>query len=98
MFSLATHSFRYLELFLSWLFKYPSRCYVLSKGKPPLILYHESDVLYQFANGYRKNDASKGIICNVTGEIEDFEETCKLLRSVYEEIQDLRCEIGRAHV
>ncbi|MBI3211258.1 MAG: hypothetical protein HYZ47_01040 [Simkania negevensis] len=91
MFSLSTHSFRYWELFLSWVFKYPSRCYALRKGKSPLILYHESEMLYQFANEYRRNAASKGIICNVTGEIEDFEETCRLLKCVYEEIQDLRC-------
>jgi pimeloyl-ACP methyl ester carboxylesterase len=91
MFSIATHGFRYLELFLSWLFKYPSRCYALTQGTNPLIFYHESESLYEFANSYRKDDAAKGIICNVTGEVEDFEATCKLLKTVYEEIKDLRC-------
>jgi len=90
-FSLSTQSFKYWEIFLTWLFKYDSRCFEL-KDKT-LVYENPSKQHARFGKSYRKKMASKGIICRVTPSFDDVEKTCKALKAIYETVESpLTCE------
>jgi hypothetical protein len=82
--SLATQTFRYWEIFLSWLFSYPSRCYELKKKRE--IFQNPCKKFHQFGQTYRHRLASKGIICQVTPHKKDIEKTCNILRLIHKHI------------
>jgi hypothetical protein len=97
-FSLSSHTFRYWEIFLSWLFKYPSRCYIFDE-KTKTTLKNPSKSLYQFGKSYRESSGSKGIICRVTYNKKDLETTCQILQKIYEDIKDpTLCDLATAEV
>lgn len=84
--SFFSRTFRYLEVFLSWLFKYPSRCYELAANKTYQVIENPSKSLHELGKTYRTYSVSKGIICRVTTSKKDIEETCRILRLIYDEI------------
>lgn len=97
--SFSAQTFRYWEVFLSWLFKYPSRCYELSRLKECRTFENPSEGLYQLGQTYRARSASKGIICRVTNKKRHLDEACHILRLVYEEIQSPElCDLATAEV
>lgn len=97
--SVSAQTFRYWEVFLSWLFKYPSRCYELSQAVGCQILENPSESLQKLGQTYRAKSASKGIICRVTKEKEDLHETCRILRLIYEEVLNPElCDFATAEV
>ena len=77
--TLKAGAFKYWDLFLSWLFKYPSRCYFLEGNEHRLPFANKSDAIFQFAKTYRLQSSSKGIICNFTEGVKDIEKTEKVL-------------------
>lgn len=83
--SLTAQTFKYWEIFLSWLFKYPSRCYAL-EGENPCIYENASPSLESFGKTYRQKMASKGIICRVTPDEKDVIEGSNVLRAIFETI------------
>lgn len=96
-FSLSAQSFKYWEIFLSWLFKYESRCYALKEKT--LVYENPSDHFNRFARTYREKMASKGIICRVTPQFEDIEKTCDVFKMLYETIEDAQmCEWAACEV
>lgn len=98
-FSFSSQTFRYWEIFLSWLFKYPSRCYELEELSDCQIFENPSQSLYQLGQTYRKHSASKGIICRVTNKKKDIEETCRILQLIYDEIENPQlCEFATAEI
>lgn len=74
-----TNTFKYWDVFLSWLFKYPSRCYHLADEESRYPFENKSKALFQFAQSYRLNSASKGIICNFTKDLKDIDKTQDIL-------------------
>lgn len=92
-------SLRYWEIFLSWLFKYPSRCYKLAKNKNCQILENPSESLHKLGKTYRLHGGSKGIICRVTNKKKDLEETYRILRLIYDEIPNAQfCDFATSEV
>ncbi len=87
-FSFSKNTFQYWEIFLSFLFKYPSRCYELKKKKKEQVLKHSCLDLHQFGNTYRAHSASKGIICQATSKKEDIQKTAQVLSLISEKIED----------
>ncbi|CCB89058.1 hypothetical protein [Simkania negevensis] len=97
--SFSAQTFRYWEVFLSWLFKYPSRCYELNHHRECQVYENSSEALHQLGQSYRKRFASKGIICQVTNKAKDFEETCRILRLIHDEILNPElCDYATAEV
>jgi len=97
--SFSAQTFKYWEIFLSWLFKYPSRCYELKQRTRGYILENPSDEFYQFAKTYRKHAASKGIICRVTPHVKDIERVSTLLQHLYDSISNPElCELASCEV
>ncbi|MCB1107365.1 MAG: hypothetical protein KDK76_04635 [Chlamydiia bacterium] len=96
-FSLSAQSFKYWEIFLSWLFKYETRCFAL---KSPSFTYENpSEALNTFGKSYRKYMACKGIICRVTPHFKDIEQTNAILKVIYETIEDPQmCEWATCEV
>ncbi|WP_194847521.1 hypothetical protein [Candidatus Neptunochlamydia vexilliferae] len=91
--SLSAQTFKYWEIFLSWLFKYGSRCYEVRGAKDPHIYENPSEGLAQFAESYRKWQASKGIICQVTSSFEDVEKVSAVLKEIYQTVDSsVMCE------
>ncbi len=84
-FSLSAQSFKYWEIFLSWLFKYDSRCYALKEKT--LVYENPSEDLSHFGQTYREKMASKGIICRVTPRFEDINRTSEVLKMIYETVE-----------
>jgi len=98
-FSFSSQTFRYWEVFLSWLFKYPSRCYELAENKECQVLENPSESLHKLGKTYRFCSASKGITCRVTNKKKDLDETCRILRLIYNEIQNPQlCDFAAAEV
>lgn len=87
-FSFSTQSFNYWEIFLSWLFKYRSRCYELKVDQPRRAYENPAEGLHRFAHSYRKRQASKGIICRVTPDFKDIRKAGSILKQVYETVED----------
>ena len=87
-FSFSDRTFRYWEIFLSFVFKYSSRCYKLKKEEKVQILQHACRDLHRFGNSYRAHNASKGIICQVTSKKEDIQKTVQILSLLSESIQN----------
>ena len=84
-FSLSAQSFKYWEIFLSWLFKYDTRCYA---HKDRAVVYeNSSELLSKFGKTYREKMASKGIICRVTPDFEDIEKTSEAIKMIYETVE-----------
>ncbi|MEM7175306.1 MAG: hypothetical protein AAF443_05215 [Chlamydiota bacterium] len=81
--SLAEQSFKYWEIFLSWLFKYPSRCYELELAKTAQVFENPCDALYRLGQSYRATAASKGIICQVTNNAADLDRVNDALKNIY---------------
>ncbi|NGX51399.1 MAG: hypothetical protein K1060chlam2_01265 [Chlamydiae bacterium] len=97
--SLSAQTFKYWEIFLSWLFKYPSRCYELKQRMRSNVLENPSEEFYQFAKSYRKRSASKGIICRVTSHYKDIERVSALLHLIYSTIPNPElCELAACEV
>ena len=92
-FSFSAQSFKYWEIFLSWLFKYPSRCYKLKDDKGTQVYENPSESFNRFGKSYRKRYASKGIICRVTSNFKDIEQVGEILRQIYEHVDNPKlCE------
>lgn len=92
-FSFSAQSFKYWEIFLSWLFKYPSRCYELKEDKNVQVYENPSETFNRFGKSYREKYASKGIICRVTSSFKDIQQVGEVLRKIYEHIENPRlCE------
>ena len=87
-FSFSAQSFKYWEIFLSWLFKYPSRCYELRKDLTHQTFENPVESLHRFGKSYRERQASKGIICRVTPEFRDIEKAASILKKVYELVEN----------
>lgn len=87
-FSLSAQSFKYWEIFLSWLFKYSSRCYALKQGEETQVYQNPSKKLNRFGRSYRQKSASKGIICKVTSSSKDIDQVEEVFREIYETIED----------
>lgn len=85
-FSLSAQGFKYWEIFLSWLFKYETRCYALKKE--PFVYENPSEPFTRFGKTYREKMASKGIICRVTPHFEDIEKASQILKMLYETVED----------
>lgn len=97
--SFSAQTFKYWEIFLSWLFKYPSRCYALSEKAESYLLENVSEELYEFAQSYRQRAASKGIICRVTPEYKDIDRASAALQLIYDSISNLElCELASCEV
>lgn len=97
--SFSAQTFRYWEVFLSWLFKYPSRCYELDLHRECRIFENPSESLHQLGRTYRARSASKGIICRVTSDKKDLDETCRILRLIHDEILSPQlCDYATAEV
>lgn len=86
--SLSAQTFKYWEIFLSWLFKYPSRCYELKRDEAPLLYENPSEELFRFGKTYRLRFASKGIICRVTPSFKDIEKVVEVLKDIYDTIDN----------
>ncbi|MEM8727638.1 MAG: hypothetical protein AAGE99_02880 [Chlamydiota bacterium] len=92
-FSFSAQSFRYWEIFLSWLFKYPSRCYELRENTNVRAYENPSESFNRFGNSYREKYGSKGIICRVTPGLKEIQRVEEVLRKIYEHIDDPKlCE------
>ncbi|QVL56920.1 MAG: hypothetical protein KFB93_05915 [Simkaniaceae bacterium] len=92
-FSFSAQSFKYWEIFLSWLFKYPTRCYELKKERGTQVYENPSEIFNRFGKSYRERYASKGIICRVTPSYKDIEQAGGVLRQIYEHVENPRlCE------
>lgn len=92
-FSFSAQSFKYWEIFLSWLFKHPSRCFELRGDKKAQIYENPSEALSRFGKSYREKYASKGMICRVTPGVKDIQQAGEVFRSIYEHIEDPKlCE------
>lgn len=87
-FSFSAQSFKYWEIFLSWLFKYPSRCYELRGDQSHHVYENPAEGLHRFAKSYRERQASKGIICRVTPHFKDIEKAGSVLKQVYELVEN----------
>ena len=85
-FSFSSRHIKYWEIFLSWLFKYPTRCYELKKDIQAHRYKHRSQTLYRFGKTYRNQKGSKSIICKVTSAHEDREKGVIILKKIYEDI------------
>ena len=97
--SLATQTFKYWEIFLSWMFTYPSRCYQLDGKVPPQVFENTCDALYRLGQSYRAGAASKGIICQVTADPRDLDTSNKILTRIYHCIPNpLLSELATAEV
>src|SRR3990167_387061 len=95
--SFSPYTFKYLEIFLSWLFKYSSRCYQLKTEKQ--VFKNPCKEFFRFANLYRFHNASKGIICRVSSKQKDIDLTCDILTTIYEKIESSElCELATAEV
>ena len=98
-FSFSAQSFKYWEIFLSWLFKYPSRCYELKENKNAQIYENPSEALNSFGKSYREKYASKGIICRVTPSFKDIQQAGEVLKKIYEHIENPKlCEWAACEV
>ncbi len=93
------HPFDYWEIFLSWLFTYPSRCYTLKKGIRRQVLENPSHSLKKFGASYRSFSTSDEVICRFTSRGEDFKDTCRVLTQIYEEISSPElCDFATSEV
>lgn len=98
-YSLSAQTFKYWEIFLSWVFKYPSRCFALNQQKESYTFANQSDELYRFAQSYRANTPSKGIICSVTPKFKDIDRASNILELIYHSIKDPQlCELAACEV
>ena len=98
-FSLFKRSFKYWDIFLSWLFKYPTRCYTLKKGKQSILYDTLSKTLTQFGKSAQRNNDKKGIICQFTPSLKDVKQVIDLLHAIHEEIKNpMFCEWAVAEV
>lgn len=89
----------YWEVFLSFLFKYPSRCYEIDKSAEPLTLKNPSLSLGNVGNSYQSFLGSRGIICRVTDNEKDLKRACQTLVSIYEEITDPKlCDLATSEI
>ncbi len=96
-FSLSAQTFKYWEIFLSWLFKYDSRCYALKEKT--LVYENLSKDLSHFGQTYREKMASKRIICRVTPRFEDIDRTSEVLKMIYETVENPQiCEWAACEV
>ena len=97
--SFAEQTFKYWEIFLSWLFKYPSRCYELELTTAPQVFENPCDALYRLGQSYRATAASKGIICQVTNEAADLKHSNYVLKNIYTYIANpTLCDFTTAEV
>ena len=71
-YSLSAQTFKYWEIFLSWVFKYPSRCFALNQQKESYTFANQSDELYRFAlrrgheyGNMKRNRESTDLSCEV---------------------------------
>lgn len=87
-FSFLAQSFKYWEIFLSWLFKYPSRQFELRESTPARTFENPSRDLHLFAKSYREKNACKGLICRVTPHFQDIEKVNLVLKEVYEQVEE----------
>ncbi len=92
-FSFSSQSFKYWEIFLSWLFKYPSRCYALRKERRAQVYENPSESFLRFGQSYRERFALKGIICRVTPNFKDIDRAGEILKLIYENVENSKlCE------
>ena len=96
---LKNQTFKYWEIFLSWLFKYPSRCYSLSQDSEPQVIENSCDALYRLGKSYRAFAGSKGIICQVTDQPADLDLANATLKAIYHAISDpYLCDLMSAEI
>lgn len=97
--SFSAQTFKYWEIFLSWLFKYPSRCFELKPNSRSYVLENPSEAFYAFAKTYRQRAASKGIICRVTPQFKDIDRASSVLQLIYDTIFSPHlCELAACEV
>ena len=97
--NLKRNAFKYWDVFLSWLFKYPSRCYSLKSKEHRSPFINKSKALFQFAQTYRLQSASKGIICNFTKNLADIEKTGDMLELALKATSNpLHCDLVTAEI
>ena len=95
--SFSAQTFKYWEIFLSWLFKYPSRCYALEGA--PFVFENGSERLRRFGKTYRERLGAKGIICSVTSSFKDVETVCEVLWDIFETVEgEHECDRAAAEV
>jgi len=93
------HPFDYWEVFLSWLFTYPSRCYALKKNAQRRVLENPSRSLKKLGRSYRSCSTSEGVICRFTSRQQDVRDTCRVLHQIYEEISSPElCDFATSEV
>lgn len=96
--SFSAQTFKYWEIFLSWLFKYPSRCYQL-KSSQSFVYENSSEKLYEFGKTYRQRGGAKGIICRVTPKFKDIDRVSAVMQLVYDSVLNTQlCELAACEV
>ena len=97
--SIFTRSFKYWELFLAWVFKYPTRCYHIKQKKKKVVSKTLPEKVVQFGRSYRKNRGKKGIICQVTSDPRDVEKVIHILHEIHAHIKNpILCDWSVAEV